>query len=161
MKAILAVFIYLCRVKNPLSAYSNLPAAEIASSLNEALKSRGCAVVTAPPGAGKSTLLPLTMLQCLEEGQRILLLEPRRVAARQIARRMASMLGESVGRTVGYRVRFESRVSSDTRIEVLTEGVLTRLLCDDPTLEGVGAVIFRATSPSPCCARPTASCEQI
>lgn len=142
MKAILAVFIYLCRVKNPLSAYSNLPAAEIASSLNEALKSRGCAVVTAPPGAGKSTLLPLTMLQCLEEGQRVLLLEPRRVAARQIARRMASMLGESVGRTVGYRVRFESRVSSDTRIEVLTEGVLTRLLCDDPTLEGVGAVIF-------------------
>ena len=142
MKAILAVFIYLCRVKNPLPAYSHLPAAEIVSSLNGALKRSGCAVVTAPPGAGKSTLLPLTMLECLEEGQRILMLEPRRVAARQIARRMASMLGESVGRTVGYRVRFESRVSSDTRIEVLTEGVLTRLLCDDPTLEGVGAVIF-------------------
>lgn len=95
-------------------------------------------VVTAAPGAGKSTMLPLMLPQ---EGK-ILMLEPRRLAARQIAERMASLLGENVGETVGYRIRFESRVSSKTRIEVLTEGILTRMLIDDPTLEGVSTVIF-------------------
>lgn len=99
-------------------------------------------VITAPPGAGKSTLLPLTMLQSLAADARILMLEPRRLAARQIAERMASMLGEPVGQTVGYRVRLESRISSKTRIEVLTEGILTRMLVDDPTLDGVQVVIF-------------------
>ena len=98
-------------------------------------------VVTAPPGAGKSTLLPLTILEALPEGK-ILMLEPRRIAARQIAERMAWMLGEPVGKTVGYRMRFEHCVSAGTRIEVLTEGVLVRRLVDDPGLEGVSVVIF-------------------
>ena len=99
-------------------------------------------VVTAPPGAGKSTVLPLKLLESMPEGAKILMLEPRRLAARQVAERLAFNLGESVGNTVGYRIRFESRVSTKTRLEVLTEGILTRLLVDDPTLEGVGAVIF-------------------
>ena len=98
-------------------------------------------VVTAPPGAGKSTLLPLTILDALPEGK-VVMLEPRRVAARQIAERMAWILGEPVGRTVGYRMRFEHCVSAGTRIEVLTEGVLVRRLVDDPGLEGVAVVIF-------------------
>ena len=98
-------------------------------------------VVTAPPGAGKSTLLPLTILDAFPEGK-VVMLEPRRVAARQIAERMAWMLGEPVGRTVGYRMRFEHCVSAGTRIEVLTEGVLVRRLVDDPGLEGVSVVIF-------------------
>ena len=97
--------------------------------------------MTAPPGAGKSTALPLTILGAFPEGK-ILMLEPRRVAARQIAERMAWLLGEPVGRTVGYRIRFESKVSRETRIEVLTEGILTRMLIDDPALEGVAVVIF-------------------
>lgn len=99
-------------------------------------------MITAPPGAGKSTLLPLTILEDLADNSRILMLEPRRLAARQIAERMAEMLGEEVGMTVGYRVRFEKRVSANTRIEVLTEGILTRMLTNDATLDGVGVVIF-------------------
>ena len=121
--------------------YSRLPVAEIAGAVNESLAAVPRLVVTAPPGAGKSTLLPLTMLEALPEG-RIMMLEPRRLAARQVASRMASMLGETVGRTVGYRVRFETRVSEATRIEVITEGILERMLVDDPTLDGVAAVIF-------------------
>ena len=97
-------------------------------------------VVTAPPGAGKSTLLPLTILE--EVSGKVLMLEPRRAAARQIAERMAWMLEEPVGRTVGYRMRFEHCVSAGTRIEVMTEGVLVRRLVDDPGLEGVSVVIF-------------------
>ena len=97
--------------------------------------------MTAPPGAGKSTLLPLTILDALLEGK-VVMLEPRRIAARQIAERMASMLGEPVGRTVGYRMRFEQCVSAGTRIEVVTEGILVRRLVDDPGLEGVAVVIF-------------------
>lgn len=126
-----------------LTRYAHLPASAIAGKLNEALSRDGAAVVTAPPGAGKSTLLPLAMLlgEPSSEG-RILMLEPRRLAARQIAERMAAMLGEPVGQTVGYRVRFESRTSAATRIEVLTEGILTRMLIDDATLEGVRAVVF-------------------
>ena len=98
-------------------------------------------IVTAPPGAGKSTVLPLAILEALPQGK-ILMLEPRRVAARQIAERMAWMRGEPVGKTVGYRIRHETRVSRETRIEVLTEGILTRMLIDDPALEGVAVVIF-------------------
>ena len=109
--------------------------------MNRALQERGSVVVTAPPGAGKSTLLPLTILESLPEGK-IVMLEPRRVAARQIAERMAWMLGEPVGRTVGYRMRFEQCVSAGTRIEVVTEGILVRRLVDDPGLEGVSVVIF-------------------
>lgn len=127
-----------------------MPASQIADAVNAALSESGGAVITAPPGAGKSTLLPLTILQALTAMRlehvgadaRILMLEPRRLAARQIAERMADMLGEKVGETVGYRIRFEHKVSKATRIEVLTEGVLTRMLARDPALEGVGVVIF-------------------
>ena len=122
--------------------WASLPASQIAVGVNEALHTNSSLVVTAPPGAGKSTLLPLTILSSLGEGEKILILEPRRLAARQIAGRMAQMLGEQVGETVGYRVRFESRVSKRTRIEVLTEGILTRMIVDDATLDGVSVVIF-------------------
>ena len=113
---------------------------EVADDVNRALRERGSVVVTAPPGAGKSTLLPLTILESVPG--KVLMLEPRRVAARQIAERMAWMLGEPVGKTVGYRMRFEHKVSADTRVEVLTEGVLVRRLVDDPGLDGVSVVIF-------------------
>lgn len=104
-------------------------------------------VITAPPGAGKSTLLPLSILKALQNGilgceGKIVMLEPRRLAARQIAERMAELLGEPVGKTIGYRIRFEKKVSQDTHIEVLTEGILTRQLVNDPTLEDVAIVIF-------------------
>jgi ATP-dependent helicase HrpB len=122
---------------------SGLPVDEALAPLREALGTRRAAVLQAPPGAGKSTVVPLALLD--EEwarGERLIMLEPRRLAARAIAQRMAQTLGESVGRTVGYRMRFDTRVSRDTRIEVVTEGVLTRLLQGDPALEGVAAVIF-------------------
>ena len=122
--------------------WASLPASQIAVGVNEALHTNSSLVVTAPPGAGKSTLLPLTILSSVGEGEKILMLEPRRLAARQIAERMAQMLGEQVGETIGYRVRFESRVSKRTRIEVLTEGILTRMIVDDATLDGVSVVIF-------------------
>ena len=119
-----------------------LPASGMVQAVNALLKDHNNLVITAPPGAGKSTLLPLTILEGLPEGSRILMLEPRRIAAREIAARMAWLLDEPVGKTVGYRIRFESKVSRQTRIEVLTEGILARMLIDDPTLEGVAAVIF-------------------
>ena len=122
--------------------WASLPASQIAVGVNDALHTNSSLVVTAPPGAGKSTLLPLTILSSLGEGEKILMLEPRRLAARQIAERMAQMLDEQVGETIGYRVRFESRVSKRTRIEVLTEGILTRMIVDDATLDGVSVVIF-------------------
>jgi len=101
------------------------------------------AVLVAPPGAGKSTVVPLALLeQPWASGRRLLLLEPRRLAARAVAARMASALGESVGETVGYRMRLDTRVSARTRLEVVTEGILTRMLQGDPELEGVAAVIF-------------------
>lgn len=118
-----------------------LPVGEILPQVNRSLQAVPRLVVTAPPGAGKSTLLPLSLLEEIPQGK-ILMLEPRRIAARQIAERMAFMRGERVGETVGYRVRFENRVSEKTRIEVLTEGILTRMLVEDPTLEGVAMVIF-------------------
>lgn len=120
----------------------NLPSSSIADVLNSCVRKHNCAIVTAPPGAGKSTLLPLTLLAGLDTEGKILMLEPRRLAARQIAERMADILGEKAGETVGYRVRFESKVSAKTRIEVLTEGILTRMLVDDATLDGVDMVIF-------------------
>ena len=141
-----------------------LPAARIATELNRALQARGGAVVTAPPGSGKSTLLPLTMLAgmdaCTGPGGpgdtgtgrgrtpaavpagKILMLEPRRIAARQIALRLARISGTAPGTLTGYRMRFETCVSGQTRIEVLTEGILTRMLVADPTLEGVDMVVF-------------------
>ena len=121
---------------------ASLPASLIADDVNSTLQTHHSLVITAPPGAGKSTLLPLTILSSLGDGEKILMLEPRRLTARQIAERMAQILGETVGETVGYRVRFESKVSKRTRIEVLTEGILTRMLVDDATLDGVSIVIF-------------------
>ena len=120
-----------------------LPVSAISGSINDVLKEGRVAIVSAAPGAGKSTLLPLTILEVFPEGAgKIVMLEPRRVAARQIATRMAWLLGEKVGESVGYRIRFESKVSNKTRIEVVTEGVLTQMLLDDPALEGVAVVIF-------------------
>ena len=123
-----------------------LPAYAIARTVNEVLARESRLVVTAPPGAGKSTLLPLTMLLGWMDAKgiegKIIMLEPRRLAARAVAERMAELLGEPVGQTVGYRVRFESRVTAATRIEVVTEGILTHMLTDDATLEGVACVIF-------------------
>lgn len=120
-----------------------LPVSAALPSLRAALLSPGAAVLQAAPGAGKTTVVPLELLgEPWLEGRKIVMLEPRRLAARAAARRMASTLGEPVGRTVGYRVRFDTRVSAATRIEVVTEGVLTRLRQDDPSLEGIGLVIF-------------------
>lgn len=100
-------------------------------------------VLEAPPGAGKTTQVPLALLDApWLEGRKIIMLEPRRVAARSAAQFMARQLGEGVGETVGYRIRFENRISARTRIEVVTEGILTRMLQDDPLLEGVGALLF-------------------
>ncbi|MBR6032344.1 MAG: ATP-dependent helicase HrpB [Bacteroidaceae bacterium] len=130
-------------MNNLLSQYFGLlPIADVADEVSRTLAEQQAVVVTAPPGAGKSTLLPLTLLHDAPVEGKILMLEPRRLAARQIAERMAEMLGEPVGKTVGYRIRFETRVSQETRIEVLTEGILTRMLESDPTLDGVGIVIF-------------------
>ena len=122
---------------------SGLPIDAALPALREALRTHRAAVLQAPPGAGKSTVVPLALLgEDWARGRRLLMLEPRRLAARTIAARMAHTLGESVGATVGYRMRLDTRISRATRVEVITEGVLTRLLQDDPALEGVAAVIF-------------------
>lgn len=120
-----------------------LPIDEVIPELKTALGTAGTAVLLAEPGAGKTTRVPLSLLgEPWMEGQRILLLEPRRLAAQAAAVYMASQLGEAVGETVGYRMRGESRVSAKTRITVVTEGILTRLLQQDPALLGTGLVIF-------------------
>ena len=120
----------------------NLPIAAALDDLNAALLT-GHALLQAPTGSGKSTQVPLALLdRNWLAGRRILMLEPRRPAARLTAARMADLLGEKLGETVGYQVRFERRIGPRTRIEVLTEGILTRRLQSDPALEGVGLVIF-------------------
>jgi len=122
---------------------SGLPIESVLAQLHAALAASPCAVLQAPPGAGKSTVVPLALLESRWLGsRRILMLEPRRLAARAVATRMAHTLGEQVGGTVGYRMRLDTKVSRATRIEVVTEGVLTRLLQQDAALEGVGLVIF-------------------
>ena len=121
----------------------SLPIDEVLPALREALATRHEAVLEAPPGAGKTTRVPLALLdEAWLAGQTILMLEPRRLAARAAAERLASELGEKVGETVGYRIRLDSRVGPNTRIEVVTEGILTRRLQDDPALDGVGLLIF-------------------
>lgn len=120
-----------------------LPITEKLAALAAALKTGNRAVLSAPPGAGKTTLVPLHLLdQPWREDGRIILLEPRRLAARAAASRMASLLGEAVGGTVGYRMRLDNRISARTRIEVVTEGVFVRMILDDPELQGVAAVLF-------------------
>ena len=129
-------------LKNRLQQYIDcFPVGSIADDVNTSLMENHRLVVTAPPGSGKSTLLPLSVADSFDKGK-IIVLEPRRAAARQIALRMAQMLGEEPGETVGYMMRFESRTSASTRIEVVTEGVMERMLIDDPTLEGIAVVIF-------------------
>jgi ATP-dependent helicase HrpB len=120
-----------------------LPIDEALPALRQALLARDEAVLEAPPGAGKTTRVPLALLnESWLGGQSIVMLEPRRLAARAAAERLASELGEKVGETVGYRIRLDSKVGPNTRIEVVTEGILARRLQDDPALEGVGLVIF-------------------
>lgn len=122
---------------------SSLPIDDALPRLLEALRGREAAVLVAPPGAGKTTRVPLVLLdEAWASGKKILLLEPRRLAARAAAARMAATLGEQVGDTVGLRVRFGSKISKKTRIEVVTEGVFTRLVLDDPSLDGIAAVLF-------------------
>ncbi|MDB5967769.1 MAG: hrpB [Hydrocarboniphaga sp.] len=126
-----------------MRALPALPALEAVPALRLALRDAGCAVLAAPPGSGKTTLVPLVLLdEPWLAGKRILILEPRRLAARASAARMASLLGEPVGETVGYQVRFERRIGPNTRIEVITEGLLARRLQADADLPGVGLVIF-------------------
>jgi ATP-dependent helicase HrpB len=120
-----------------------LPIEDVIPDILDALESAGRAVLQAPPGAGKTTRVPLALMNASWLGdQRVVMLEPRRVAARAAAHRLAESIGESVGRRVGYRMRNDTVVSSRTRIEVVTEGVLTRLLQADPSLDGVGVVVF-------------------
>lgn len=119
-----------------------LPIDDALPALRNALRAAGQAVLQAPPGAGKTTRVPLDLLASGLVAGRILMLEPRRLAARAAAERMAETLGEAVGETVGYRIRGEAKVSDRTRIEVVTEGILTRMIQSDPELSGVGMVIF-------------------
>ena len=122
---------------------SPLPIDDALPRLLEALRAREAAVLVAPPGAGKTTRVPLVLLdERWAKDRKILVLEPRRLAARAAAARMAATLGEQVGDTVGLRVRFGSKISRKTRIEVVTEGVFTRLVLDDPSLDGIAAVLF-------------------
>ncbi|CAM3455673.1 ATP-dependent helicase HrpB [Parendozoicomonas haliclonae] len=121
----------------------HLPVCAILPELRETLTQNHRALLQAPPGAGKTTLAPLDLLKADWLGnQKILLLEPRRLAARSVARRMAELLGEKVGETIGWRMQLDTRVGKNTRIEVVTEGVLTRILQSDPALEGIGLIIF-------------------
>jgi ATP-dependent helicase HrpB len=126
-----------------MAASDPLPIDDALPELTGALRARSAAVLVAPPGAGKTTRVPLVLAQePWAEGKKLLVLEPRRLAARAAAARMAATLGEAVGATVGYRVRFGSKVSRATRIEVVTEGIFTRMVLDDPSLAGVAAVLF-------------------
>ncbi|WP_462252307.1 ATP-dependent helicase HrpB [Ekhidna sp.] len=121
----------------------DLPIVEILDEVKNKLQQENTLIVHAPPGAGKSTLLPIALMEeAWLKGQKVIMLEPRRLAARSIAMRLAELIGEKVGETVGYRIRFETNVSESTKVEVVTEGILTRMLHGDNSLEGVGLVIF-------------------
>jgi ATP-dependent helicase HrpB len=131
----LAAFSYFCRM--------NYPVLEIVEDLKQKFAALNIAILQAPPGAGKSTILPLQLInESWLAGKKIIMLEPRRLAARSVAMRMANLLDEEVGKTIGYRVRFETKVSAQTKIEVVTEGILTRMIQSDNSLDGVGLLIF-------------------
>ena len=120
-----------------------LPVTNTLDTLKQSLAVRDEVVLQAPPGAGKTTLVPLALMhEPWLAGKKILMLEPRRIATKTAAHRIASLIGESPGRTVGYRMRLDTKVSRHTRIEIITEGILTRMLQQDPALEDVGLVIF-------------------
>ncbi|MDD9729823.1 ATP-dependent helicase HrpB [Mameliella sp. AT18] len=121
---------------------TRLPIEDALPRLISALRDRSRAVLQAPPGAGKTTRVPLAMLEAGLTSGKIVMLEPRRLAARAAAQRLAEQLGEDPGQTVGYRIRGESKASKSTRIEVVTEGILTRMIQSDPELTGIGAVLF-------------------
>ncbi len=126
-----------------MSPFAPLPIDEALPALRAALAARNSAVLVAPPGAGKTTRVPLALMgEAWARGGKLIMLEPRRLAARAAAQRMADTLGEKVGDSVGLRVRMESRVSAQTRVEVVTEGVFARMILDDPSLEGISCVIF-------------------
>jgi ATP-dependent helicase HrpB len=145
-QGILYTFVF-DRMQNSLQYFkpenTQLPIVECIPEIKRILKTQNTLIVQASPGAGKSTVLPLALLdEPWMAGQKILMLEPRRLAAKTIAGRMAELLNEDIAQTLGYRIRFESRIGSNTRLEVLTEGILTRMLQDDNALENVGMVIF-------------------
>ena len=122
----------------------DLPILAALPELRAALAAHSRVVLEAPPGAGKTTVVPLELLAAKwrNPDDKILVLEPRQLAVRGAAARLAQLLGEPVGRTIGYRVRLDSKVSKETRVEVITEGILTRMIQEDPALEGVAAVVF-------------------
>jgi len=121
----------------------DLPITDIIDNVKDHLSEENTLIVNAPPGAGKSTLLPLALLsEPWLQGKKILMLEPRRLAAKTIATQMSFLIDDEVGQTIGYRIRFENKTSKNTKIEVLTEGILTRMIHSDNTLEGVGLIIF-------------------
>ncbi|HET6226352.1 MAG TPA: ATP-dependent helicase HrpB [Bacteroidia bacterium] len=121
----------------------DFPIQQIIPDVKRSLEKQSLLILQAPPGAGKSTILPLQLMdEPWLSGKKIIMLEPRRIAARAVATRMASLCDEPVGKTIGYRIRFENKVSAQTQIEIVTEGILTRMLQNDNALEGVGMVIF-------------------
>ena len=120
----------------------DLPIDAVLPQVLECLTQSGRVVLQAPPGAGKTTRTPLAILQSGQCPGKILMLEPRRLAAQAAAERMADTLGEKLGETVGYRIRGQSKIGPNTQIEVLTEGILTRMIQADPELPGVGAILF-------------------
>lgn len=128
---------------NAMKLFPQLPIVEHLGRITSGLRENKITLLQAPPGSGKTTILPLSLLnEPWLDGKRILILQPRRLAAKTVAFRMAELLGEPVGQTVGYQIRLERKVSSHTRIEVITEGLLTRRLVNDPDLPDVGLIIF-------------------
>jgi ATP-dependent helicase HrpB len=121
----------------------HLPITDVIPAIKKTLAKENRLIISAPPGAGKSTLLPVALIyENWLTNKKIILLEPRRLAAKTIALRMAELLNENVGETIGYRIRFESKIGTNTKVEVVTEGILTRMLQSDNALENVGLVIF-------------------